>query len=1111
LGYQRDQHADHQRRRRGAGGSVTFALTVAALAGQLLTPTGATAAKTDEERCRAAVVLTARRATTLAIVARTRCVRQRMNGRIPASVDCMADPSQLGGNGTGDEKTDALLAKLVKHRDRNDRRVEAACQGVALAPLGVADVCTPAVSTPDGLSECAVFDLGKPAGDSLAALLNVPAAPPRPGSNLRKCFVVVDRAVRFNARVLTETAHDCFTLADQVAVSNAGCLATVAPPGIVNTTGFAEIDDALWKRVTRFRNQIHDFCAGIDLAKLGFDAVLTDPTVPPLTVDDLYAELFDAVLSSVTALNAALFPSVPFCGNGTVDVGEQCDDGDRDSCDGCERDCSLPGCGNGAACGAELCDDGNTAGGDGCDGQCISEVCGNGVAQPGEECDDGNGNSDVLPDACRTDCVLPSCGDHVVDTGEACEPPGVGDCEPDCTSPNCGDGIVDLGEQCDDGASNSNTVPNACRTNCSLPSCGDGVVDGGEQCDPPDGGVTCKSDCRFVTCGNGVADAGEECDDGSGNSDVAPNACRTNCLDAHCGDSVVDSGEACDAGGASVGCDADCTPVQCGDGVRNAAAGEQCDDGGLVSGDGCDANCTTTRCGNGIATAPELCDDGNTAGGDGCSATCTCGPGSGEVGPCGTQDASCPNKTELVLLAGTTGAACVNNGDCEIGTCSTGLGRCLTKSELDTGWTGIAHDADIVDNVTTLANILCPGPAPTCGECGVIGIDPAPGNCRCANDNRKICDQPFAVDANDCGGDICNCYFGVPLPLSSGNTPACVVNRFRQNVTGTVNVDTGEGETAVRLASVVFLGISVLEPCPSCGGKCTAPAANVGLPCAVDLDCDSSLGDGSGACGNYDPIPEDGVRQGTCRSGQNHGQTCDAGPRHESFPAPGGGAHSLDCFPDTGKNVSGTGLKIDLDQGTSTKTLSVGITCGYPPIVVEQCHCGNCSGSATTPCHLDSECAAIGAGTCVRVGNNDPLPNQCAGDGICNAAGGAEGSCNQGPSDKFCDGILHANGEGFLACSSQDDCSVFPNDIAGDCTLTKVRECFLDTIVATGSADPEYPLGAATFCIGKTGNAGINAVAGLPGPGRVVNQGIVKHFCASNGAVQYQPGVGGCP
>jgi hypothetical protein len=82
---------------------------------------------------------------------------------------------------------------------------------------------------------------------------------------------------------------------------------------------------------------------------------------------------------------------------------------------------------------------------------------------------------------------------------------------------------------------------------------------------------------------------------------------------------------------------------------------------------------------------------------------------------------------------------------------------------------------------------------------------------------------------------------------------------------------------------------------------------------------------------------------------------------------------------------------------------------------------------------------------------------------------------------------------------------------AGDCTLSTRRKCFLDPIEATPTADPVHPVAAAVFCIAPTSNGGINTVAGLPGPARVVNEGVGASFCDSNPAVQYTPGVGGCP
>src|SRR5690606_18828450 len=58
---------------------------------------------------------------------------------------------------------------------------------------------------------------------------------------------------------------------------------------------------------------------------------------------------------------------------------------------------------------------------------------------------------------------------------------------------------------------------------------------------------------------------------------------------SHCGDGEVDSGEVCDETVATEDCDADCTSVSCGDGIVNAAAGEECDDQNDESLDACNS------------------------------------------------------------------------------------------------------------------------------------------------------------------------------------------------------------------------------------------------------------------------------------------------------------------------------------------------------------------------------------------------------------------------------------------------------------------------------------------------------------------------------------------
>ena len=88
------------------------------------------------------------------------------------------------------------------------------------------------------------------------------------------------------------------------------------------------------------------------------------------------------------------------CGNSIINVGEECDDGnDRDG-DNCDSNCSLPRCGNGITAytarprqstrRVEECDDGNRQSGDGCDHNCTETRCGNGIVTGQESCDDGN-------------------------------------------------------------------------------------------------------------------------------------------------------------------------------------------------------------------------------------------------------------------------------------------------------------------------------------------------------------------------------------------------------------------------------------------------------------------------------------------------------------------------------------------------------------------------------------------------------------------------------------------------------------------------------------------------------------------------------------------------
>ncbi len=104
------------------------------------------------------------------------------------------------------------------------------------------------------------------------------------------------------------------------------------------------------------------------------------------------------------------------CGNGRIEPGEACDDGNRRSGDGCSAACreETPAvCGNGEVEPREGCDDGNQVDGDGCDSNCQREEggggggglfgeCGDGVVDLFEQCDDGN---NVAGDGCDPACM----------------------------------------------------------------------------------------------------------------------------------------------------------------------------------------------------------------------------------------------------------------------------------------------------------------------------------------------------------------------------------------------------------------------------------------------------------------------------------------------------------------------------------------------------------------------------------------------------------------------------------------------------------------------------------------------------------------------------------
>ncbi len=494
--------------------------------------------------------------------------------------------------------------------------------------------------------------------------------------------------------------------------------------------------------------------------------------------------------------------------------------------------------------------------------------------------------------------------------------------------------------------------------------------------------------------------------------------------------------------------------------------------------------------------------------------------------------------------------------------CTSAEFRALVGSDLDSGWTGVAHNAELIEGAAISFRTArrcstsdelcvededCPGAEtcdPTCDclsdtECEVAG----PSHEKRCITNLQECDSN-----EDCPAGVdCKHLFGPPLPLSSAGNPVCVLSLFDSDITGTADTSTGDSVISVNLRSRVFLGIAIDQPCPRCGRVAQNP----------------KVGDTF-----------------TCTGGQFPNAACTVDAVSPDF-----GGVSYDCPPSTNGNISGQGLAIIFDEvttGTTTKTAklpcanflfgdnplngpahctddftgptcssnadclrcindatkacssnadcsSVGgacgeapdqpITCGY------WCHCGFCGDDPDLPCFEDSDCP--GELTC-EVGSGNATanaaqtqPNECGSGALFICGLEAKELCH----DTF-QGTC--SGQSFRACSNDSTCSA---NNAGVCQF-EFKPCFESQISRTGAPSPigsycasdpskdtqcttnadcagadvcvddsSRPTTAALFCVPATSSSTINSAGGLTGPGAIALKSFVKICRCGDGEI----------
>jgi MYXO-CTERM domain-containing protein len=508
------------------------------------------------------------------------------------------------------------------------------------------------------------------------------------------------------------------------------------------------------------------------------------------------------------------------CGNGKLEGGEQCDDGNQSGADCCTPSCTIAN--NGASCDdGSKCTSGDSCQSGVCTGTQVTctalDACHDiGVCNPatgacstpakadGASCTDGN--QCTQGDACHAGLCVPGAAVTCA-ASDQCHDAGV--CNPAsgaCSNPTKANGAV-----CNDGnaCTRSDTCQAGVCTGANPVTCtaSDQCHDVG-TCDPASGACSNPSKANGTTCSDGSAcTQTDTCQNGTctGTNPVVCTAldqCHSagTCDPANgsCSNPLKPNGSVCNDGNActlvdtcQAGTCAGASPVVC-------AALDQCHDAGI-----CDP--ASGACSNPAKANDTLCDDSNACTrSDSCQAgvcagtnpvTCVAKDQCHDVGTCDTSTGVCSDPAKADGSTCNDGDACTQTDTCKAGACTGGnpvvcapLDQCHESGTCDHA-TGICSnpiksdgtacdDANACTRTDTCQNGSCQGTDPV--ACAALDDCHDVGSC---DPKSGACNNPKKRDGSPCASG--NCSTGVcQAPPDGGSDAASTDTTFADSAVG---------------------------------------------------------------------------------------------------------------------------------------------------------------------------------------------------------------------------------------------------------------------------------------------------------------------------------------